>query len=109
MYALGYLTTGCVLALLGQVATNMAASHPSAQLLGWTKYAVTCAITAVIATKPSLRPPSAAATHAKSDDATSLPSRGRMWSATVTIGVLDVLSYSVNTLGFAKCGSAISM
>ncbi|KAJ9513189.1 hypothetical protein QJQ45_029323 [Haematococcus lacustris] len=94
VYTAALLCTGTVLALAGQYVSNVGASHPSAQLPAFTKYAVAVASTL-------------GATSRRRKRASQRWSRADLLS--VAIGCLEVVAYSLSCLGFPRCGSALAM
>ncbi|KAG2447117.1 hypothetical protein HYH02_007863 [Chlamydomonas schloesseri] len=100
--ALGYLCTGTSLAVLGQVVYDQGAADPATQLIAWTKYACTFVLSLVVqlASKRSTGRGAAPLTEASS--------RKAMW-LTLAVGLLDTVAYGLNCMGFALCGSSLSM
>ncbi|GIL73665.1 hypothetical protein Vretifemale_3796 [Volvox reticuliferus] len=136
-YGFGYLLTGTTLAVLGQLVTNQGATDPATQLIAWTKYFCTFVLsltiqlvsrwsvenggstsaapsgphssTAAPATQSSVVYATTSTLMKASGGAPSVgTSRKAAW-LTAAVGLLDTLSYSLNCLGFALCGSALSM
>ncbi|GLI64735.1 hypothetical protein VaNZ11_008102, partial [Volvox africanus] len=136
-YGFGYLLTGTTLAVLGQLVTNQGATDPATQLIAWTKYFCTFVLSLAIQlvssrsvlsngnTSAAPNPVSSTAAPAATTSAVSAstatltkPASGggctgddshkAAW-LTAAVGLLDTLSYSLNCLGFALCGSALSM
>ncbi|GIL49432.1 hypothetical protein Vafri_5769 [Volvox africanus] len=135
-YGFGYLLTGTTLAVLGQLVTNQGATDPATQLIAWTKYFCTFVLSLAIqlvssrsvlsngntsaAPTPVSWTATSATTSAVSASTATLTkpasggvcsdddSRKAVW-LTAAVGLLDTLSYSLNCLGFALCGSALSM
>ncbi|GLC34886.1 hypothetical protein PLESTM_000250400 [Pleodorina starrii] len=114
-YGAGYLLTGTTLAVLGQTVMDQGATDPSTQLIAWTKYACTFVLSLLLQLLSGRRPPDAAsasgsgpATAAAASSDVDGAARKAAW-LTAAVGLLDTVSYGLNCLGFALCGSALSM
>ncbi|PNW88106.1 hypothetical protein CHLRE_01g014400v5 [Chlamydomonas reinhardtii] len=99
--ALGYLATGTSLAVLGQTVYDQGAADPATQLIAWTKYVCTFVLSLVVQLASS-KPGNG---RGALDEANA---RKAMW-LTMAVGLLDTVAYGLNCMGFALCGSSLSM